>query len=263
MLDGGGVFLDLWCGAAGVGLEGGFGLFAFVEGFAEVVCEVGEVFPEEVAAVYDLAAAHVEEIDGEHLVFIVEAEDVGVLVVGGGDALLVLHLADGDELVAEAGGELELHVLGGLGHAGGEAFFELVGAAVEEHLDVADGLFVGVGGDQAFDAGAQAALDVVLQAGAGVVAVEIDLARGDEEGAVDEVDEAMGQVAGEVGAEVGSAILTEAAGDEDLGVAVGEGDLDVGVGLVVAEEDVEAWLALLDEVVFKGEGFARSLSTVM
>ena len=46
-----------------------------------------------------------EEVDGEHVVFEVEAEDVGVFaVVGGGDALLVLSLGDGDELVAEAGG---------------------------------------------------------------------------------------------------------------------------------------------------------------
>ncbi len=55
------------------------------------------------------------------LVFVVEAEDVGVLVVGGGDALLVLHLVDGDDLVAEAGGELELLGLGGLFHARGQA----------------------------------------------------------------------------------------------------------------------------------------------
>ena len=34
-----------------------------------------------------------------------------------------------------------------------------------------------------------------------------------------------------------------------------QGELDVGVGLVVAEEDVEAGLALLDEIVLKREGF--------
>ena len=66
----------------------------------------------------------------------------------------------------------------------------------------------------------------------------------------------MREVAGEVGAEVGRAVFAEAAGDEDFGVAVGEGELDVGVGFVVAEEDVEAGFALLDEVVFEGEGFA-------
>src|SRR6185437_1255757 len=42
-------------------------------------------------------------------------------------------------------------------------------------------------------------------------------------------------------------------GDEDFGVAVGERELDVGIGLVVAQQDVEARLALLDEVVFERE----------
>ncbi len=116
-------FESAWLGGAGRsaawlrrGAASSVGRRVFVE-VVEVGFEVGEVFPEEVAAVDDLAAAHVEEVDGEHVVFEVEAEDVGVLVVGGGDALLVLHLVDGDELVAEAGGELELHVFGGGFHA--------------------------------------------------------------------------------------------------------------------------------------------------
>jgi hypothetical protein len=145
----------------------------------------------------------VEEVDGEHAVLVVEAEDVGVFVVGGGDALLVVHLVDGDDLVAQAGGEFELLGGGGLFHAAGEGGFEFAGLAVEEELDVADGLFVDLGGGEALDAGAEAALDVVLQAGAGMVAREVDLAAGDEEAAVDEVDEAVGEVAGEVWAEVG------------------------------------------------------------
>ena len=90
--------------------------------------------------------------------------------------------------------------------------FELVGFAVEEELDVADGLAVVVGGDEVFDAGAEAALDVVLQAGARVIAVEIDLAAGDEEAAVDDVDEAMREVAGKVGAEVRSSRLCAGGG---------------------------------------------------
>ena len=106
---------------------------------------------------------------------------------------------------------------------------------------------------QAFDAGAEAAVNVVLQAGAGMVAGEIDLATGNEKAAMDELDDAVGQVAGKVGAVVGGAVLAQAAGDEDFGEAVGEGELDVGVGFVVAEQDIEAGLALLDEVVFKGQ----------
>ncbi len=77
---------------------------------------------------------------------------------------------------------------------------------------------------------------------------------GKKKAAVNELDHAIGEVAGEVRAVVGRAVLAQAARNEDLGEAVGEGELDVGVGLVVAQKDVEARLALLDEIVFEGEG---------
>jgi len=69
-------------------------------GFGEFGDEVGEIFPEEFAAVDDLAAAQVEEVDGDHAVFAVVAEDVGIVVLDGGDALLFGELVDGDEEVA-------------------------------------------------------------------------------------------------------------------------------------------------------------------
>ena len=140
-------------------------------------------------------------------------------------------------------------------HAGGEGALEFGLAAFEEELRIADGLLVDLGRGEFFDAGAEAAMDVVLQAGARMVAREIDFATGDEKAAVDEFDDAVGEVAGKVGAVVGGAVFAQAAGDEDFGEAIGEGEFDVGVGLVVAEQDVEARLALLDEVVFKSEGF--------
>lgn len=218
--------------------------------------EVGEVFPEEVSSVDDLAPAHVEEIDGEHLVFIVEAEDIGIFVVRRGDALLIAHLMDSGDLITQTTGRFEEHVFGGCGHSLGQPALQLVSAAFKEEANVADSFGVGVGGDEAVDAGAEAALDVVLQAGARMIATEVDFAAGYEEAAVDEIDQAMGQVAREVGAEVGTAILPQTAGYEDLGITIVHSELDIRVGFVVAEQDVEAWLALLDEVVFKGKGFA-------
>ena len=118
---------DLWEGVRGIGVETGKDFFGLRFG-AGVVCvvrcpffvvccgcgvvggcdELGQVFPEEVAAVDDFASAHVEEVHRQHAVLVVEAEDIGVLVVGGGDALLVVHLVDGDDLVAQAGRELVL-----------------------------------------------------------------------------------------------------------------------------------------------------------
>ena len=108
-----------------------------------------------------------EEVDGEAAVFEVIAEDVGVIVLlGGGDALLLLELVDGGELVAQAGGGFELLGFGGGHHARGERALQLGVAAFEEELRVADGLRVGLGRGEAFDAGAEAAVNVVLQAGA-------------------------------------------------------------------------------------------------
>ncbi len=218
--------------------------------------EVGKVVPEEFAAVDDFSGADVEEIDGERAGLEVITEDVGVVVLfGSGDALLLLELVDGGELVAEAGGGFELLGFGGGDHAAGEGALKLGVAAFEKELGVLDGVGVELGGGESFDAGAEAAVNVVLEAGAGVVAGKIDLATGDEKAAMDELDDAPGEVAGKVRAVVGGAVLAQAAGHKDFRIAVGEGELDVGIGLVVAEENVEAGMALLDEVVFKGQGF--------
>src|SRR5258708_38675114 len=48
--------------------------------------EFRQVLPEEFAPVDNAAAAHVEQIYRQHAVFIVIAEDVGVIALGGGDA---------------------------------------------------------------------------------------------------------------------------------------------------------------------------------
>ena len=74
--------------------------------------------------------------------------------------------------------------------------------------------------------------------------------------AVDEVDQAMRQIAREIGAEIRSAVFAQAPGDEHFRVAIAHSQLDVGVGLVVAQQDVEARLALLDQVVLERQGFA-------
>ena len=97
-------------------------------------------------------------------------------------------------------------------------------------------------------------MDVVLQAGLRVVAREVDLAGGHQEVPVDEVHQAVRQVGREVGAEVGGAVLAQAPRDVDARVLLA-GQLDVGVGLVVAQQDVEARLVLLDQVVLERQRF--------
>ena len=65
-------------------------------GIPYVVEEVGEIFPEEFAAVDDFAVADVEQVDGEGAGLKVIAEDVGVVVLlDSGDALFFLELMHG------------------------------------------------------------------------------------------------------------------------------------------------------------------------
>ena len=154
-----------------------------------------------------------EEIYGQAAVLKVVAEDVGVVVLlGCGDALFLLELVHGGELVAEARGGFELLGFGGGHHARGERALQFGVAAFEKKLRVADGVLVGVGGSESLDAGPEAAVNVVLQAGAGMVAREIDFATGQEKAAVDELDHAIGEVAGKVRAVIGRAVFSADAG---------------------------------------------------
>src|SRR5579863_3855061 len=98
-------------------------------------------------------------------------------------------------------------------------------------------------------------MNVVLQTSAWMKARKIDLATGQQEAAMDQLGDAIGKVAGEIRPVIGRTVFAQAAGDKDFGESIGERELDVGVGLIVAQQDVEARLALLHEVVFQGEGF--------
>src|ERR1700691_5026126 len=88
-----------------------------------------------------------------------------------------------------------------------------------------------------------------------MVAREIDLATGNEKAAMNEFGDAISEVAGKVWTVVSCAAFAQATGDEDFWKTIGKSEFHVGVGLVVAEQDVEARLALLDEIIFKRQGF--------
>ena len=64
----------------------------------------------------------------------------------------------------------------------------------------------------------------------------------------------MGKIAREIGAVVAGTVFQNAAGDVDARIFF-VGEFDIGKGFVIAQEDVEARLVLLNEIVFKGESF--------
>ncbi len=215
-----------------------------------------QILPEKLAAIDDFAVAHVKEIYGQAAVLKVIAEDVSVIVeLGSRNALFFLELVHGGELIAQARGGLELLSFSGSSHARGQRAFELGVTPLEEKLRIADGLLIGVGSGEALDTWSEAAMNVVLQAGARMVAREIDLATGQQKAAMNELNHAIGEVAGKVWAVICRAVLAQAPRDEDFGEPIGERELDVGVGLIVAQQNVEARLALLDEVVLERQRF--------
>jgi hypothetical protein len=104
----------------------------------------------------------VEQVHGEHLIFVVIAEDVGVVAFGGGDALLLLQLLDGGDEVAIAGGALELLRFGSFRHALAQRFDQVGLAAFEEELYVAHRFAVDLECCQLLHARTEATLDVKL-----------------------------------------------------------------------------------------------------
>ena len=214
------------------------------------------IFPVEIAAINHAAGAKVEEIDAEERRLGVPGEDVRIVAHGCGHLLAFFDFFESSEQVAEGGGFFKALFVGGTLHALGEASAELGLATVEKEADVAGGLGVAFVGDKSRHARAVAAVDVIFEAGAFVGAHEVHGAGGHLEPFVDELDDAIREAGGEVWAEVERAVFFEAAGDVYAREFLGGGEFDIGVGLVVAEKDVEAGLILLDEIVFKGEGFA-------
>jgi hypothetical protein len=131
---------------------------------------------------------------------------------------------------------------------------EVAVAAFQKQAHIAHRAGVGVVGGQPFHARSQAAMDVILQARLGMVARQIHLAGRHQKMAVNEVHQAMRQVAGKIRAVVSGAVLAQAARDVNARILFG-GQLDVRIGLVVAQQDVEARLPLLDEVVLERQRF--------
>ena len=151
---------DVWVGGVELLEEGGYDLGGFVA--------FGAVH-EEVLAPDQLSLPYEERLDPGVASALGECDDVYVLVGEAQHLLALVHLFDGDYLVSEDGGTLEFVVFGRLLHAGADALYDLVGLALEEQRDLVNNLVVALPVHLA-DAGGYAAVDVVVEAGAVVVA---------------------------------------------------------------------------------------------
>src|ERR1019366_1874577 len=154
---------------------------------------------------------HVKEVHGKHLVFKVVAEDVGIVAIDGMHALFLPQQLDRRDEVAVLGRQLVLLASGGGGHALVQRASQIGAAAFQKQFHIVHRLGITIGRGESCDAGTETASDVVLQARPRMVAVQVDLARGNQEIAVNEIDDAIRQAGGEVGAEVKRTIFAQAA----------------------------------------------------
>ena len=212
------------------------------------------VLPEELAPVDDLAVAQVKQVQRHQRRFRVAAENVDVVALGGRHLLPLFDLLDGGQQVAQRGRFLESHLARRRFHAPAQIARQVGVPALQKLPHVAHRGVVRLARGQALHARPQAAVNVVLQTGLGVVARQVHLARRHQKMAVDEMHQPVRQVGREVGTEIGGAVLAQAPRHVHTRVALA-GQLDVGVGFVVAQQHVEARLVLLDQVVFERQRF--------
>ena len=196
-----------------------------------------------------------EEVDREHLVLVVIAEDVGIIAFDGGNALLLLQQIDRRDQVAILRGQLVLLALGGSRHALLQRSRQIGAAAFEEQLHVLHRFGVTLRRGESLDAWPQASPDVVLQTRTRIITVQVELAGRNQEVPMNQIDQSIRQAGGEVGTEVERAVLAQAARGEDARIALADGQLDVGISLVIAQKDVVARLLLLDEIVLERQRF--------
>ncbi len=208
--------------------------------------KIFEIFPVEIAAIDDAAAAQVKDVDGDLRRLGVPGDDVGVVTIGRGNFLALVHFFQSFQQVAIAGGLFEALFVRRQFHALFEAAREIVAAAFEQKFYVARGFGVAFIGDEAGDAGAEAAVNVILKTGTRMRARKVHSAGWHAEMFVDEVDEAVGETRREVRAEINRAVFIETPRDVHAGEFFVGGVLDVRVGFVIAEQDVEFGFVPLD-----------------
>ncbi len=175
-----------------------------------------------------------------------EAEDVLVRGPDALDELLLRHVLDRADLVAEQGGALELQLVGRRLHLALERLHDLARLAFEEEQGLADDLVVlllrAVG-----RAGRDAAMDEVVEAGSRVGAGDRLGAGAPGEELLDDAQRRAHGRCRRVRPEVARAIVVHAARDLDPRPLVLHVDAQVGVVLVVLEADVEEGLVALDQ----------------
>ena len=201
-----------------------------------------------------LAGAEEKDLDAGAPAILGHRDDVGFLDPGRVDALVCRYRGNGPDPVAQARGALEVEIIRCGLHALLQICAQRVGLAAQEGGRLRDQLVIGVWFDQV-DAGPGAALDLVQHAGASAAFIDAVGTGPDHEGLLQCVEGVIDRADRGEGAEIIALDLARPAMLEQLRRCVVLADEDVGKALVVAQQDVEAWLERLDQIGFEQQGF--------
>ena len=200
-------------------------------------------------------AADEEDLHRRLELVVGDPDDVELLGLLAHHLLALDGLADRGELVPQAGGPLELELVGRLGHERLEPLHHGRGLAAEEREELVDEGAVLVVGDR-LHARRHALLDVRVEARPAEPLVALELAvgaRADRERAQQQVEGLADRVGVGVRTEVADALALLAAHDHGAWPLLVERHREERVRLVVLQPDVEPRPVLLDEVVLEEE----------
>src|SRR5262249_54442862 len=125
----------------------------------------------------------------------------------------------------------------------------------EKEFHIANRFEIGLRRCESFHTRSQAAPDVVLKTWPRVITVQVHIAGGNQKSSMNKVNDSVRQVPRKIRPVVGTSVLLQTPRYIYPWKALAQRQLDIGIGLVVAQQNVEARLALLDQVVFERQRF--------
>ena len=213
-----------------------------------VLLRVGDEFD----PVGDATTAHEEDVDDAALRTQLDAEDVAIAKLVRRHLLLPLahrlHRAHG---VAQLRRLLEPLSVGRVEHAGVQLIGQLLVAALEKQPRVGDGHGVLLGAADGGHTRRQAALDVVLETRPRALAGDHLVARSNAKQLVRQAHRPPRELGRQQRTRVDVAVALDGARHQHTRKRLGRGQLQVRIVLVIAQQDVELRLTLLDQVVLE------------
>ena len=217
--------------------------------------EILLILPEQFAFIDHTAASHVKDGNGDHVLFLMETEDIDVVISHYSHLLPFRERLHGVNRVPVVRGQFVFLIRRSFFHLHLQTFDQIIVAAFEKKFYVLDGFLILLKRGETLSARTEASMDVVLQTRPRPPAVNLNVAIANEEIALDQLQSFPGQTRREKRTEVCSAFSANPPGDNRSRKGFIDGQLYIRIGLVIPQKYVVLGPVLLDQIIFEGERF--------